>query len=50
MVSERGQVPELFELYNRRHPPVSLPDFLGALSVLIGKGMLVNHGAESMKA
>jgi halogenation protein CepH len=34
------QVPDLFEAYNREAPPVALPDFLGALSVLIGKGLL----------
>ena len=34
------QVPDLFDAYNRVAPPVPLPDFLGALSVLIGKGVL----------
>ena len=34
------QVPDLFEAYNRAAPPAPLPDFLGALSVMIGKGML----------
>ena len=34
------QVPDLFEAYIRRCPPVSLPDFLGALSVLLAKGAL----------
>ena len=34
------QVPDLFDAYNRAAPPVALPDFLGALSVLVGKGMM----------
>ena len=34
------QVPDLYAAYNRAAPPARLPDFLGALSVLVGKGML----------
>jgi flavin-dependent dehydrogenase len=34
------QVPELYAAYNRAAPPASLPDFLGALSVLVAKGLL----------
>jgi len=34
------QVPELYAAYNRAAPPAPLPDFLGALSVLVGKGVL----------
>ena len=34
------QVPALFETYNRRFPPVALPDFLGALSAMIAFGIL----------
>lgn len=34
------QVPDLFERYNEVQRPVGLPDFLGALSVLVGKGAL----------
>jgi flavin-dependent dehydrogenase len=34
------QVPDLFAAYNRAAAPVPLPDFLGALSVLVGKGLL----------
>jgi flavin-dependent dehydrogenase len=34
------QVPDLFEAYNRSASPVALPDFLGALSVLVAKGFL----------
>ena len=35
------QVPDLFDAYNRQAPPCALPDFLGALSLLVGKGALV---------
>lgn len=34
------QVPDLYAAYIRVAPPATLADFLGALSVLIGKGML----------
>jgi flavin-dependent dehydrogenase len=34
------QVPDLFEAYNRTAPPAPLPDFLGALSTLIGLDLL----------
>jgi len=34
------QVPDLFDAYNRVAPPAPLPDFLGALSTLIGFGVL----------
>jgi flavin-dependent dehydrogenase len=34
------QVPALFEAYNRRFPPVALPDFLGVLSVMLAFGLL----------
>jgi hypothetical protein len=34
------QVPDLFAAYNRAAAPAALPDFLGALSVLVGKGVL----------
>jgi flavin-dependent dehydrogenase len=33
------QVPALFEAYNRRFPPVALPDFLGALAVMLAFGV-----------
>ena len=40
-IAERhDQVPDLFDAYNRLAPPAPLPDFLGALSTLIGLGML----------
>ena len=34
------QVPDLFAAYNSVASPAPLPDFLGALSLLIGKGFL----------
>jgi len=34
------QVPDLFAAYNRAAAPAALPDFLGALSVAVGKGIL----------
>lgn len=34
------QVPDLFDAYNRAAPPVALPDFLGALSTMVGLDML----------
>ena len=37
------QVPDLFEAFVARHEGVTLPDFLGALSVLIAKGVLENR-------
>jgi hypothetical protein len=35
------QVPNLYEAYNRAGQPATLPDFLGALSVLVGMEILV---------
>jgi flavin-dependent dehydrogenase len=35
------EVPALFEAYNRRFPPVALPDFLGVLSVMLAFELLV---------
>jgi 2-polyprenyl-6-methoxyphenol hydroxylase-like FAD-dependent oxidoreductase len=43
MTGEHDQVPDLYEAYLERVATVALPDFLGALSVLLGKGMLVNR-------
>ena len=40
LAPSHDQVPDLFEAYNRRSPPVALADFLGALAVLVGKGFL----------
>ena len=38
-----SQVPDLFEAYARRHPPVPLPDFLAALSYAVANGWLVSQ-------
>ena len=43
MADQRTQVPDLYEAYGQSHPPVELADFLGALSVLLGKGLLRNE-------
>jgi len=43
MAGEHDQVPDLYQAYLDRVAAVSLPDFLGALSVLLGKGMLTNE-------
>ena len=43
LAPNHSQVPDLYEAYNRRCVPVSLPDFLGALSVLLAKGALRNE-------
>ena len=43
MAGEHDQVPDLYQSYLDQVATVSLPDFLGALSVLLGKGMLVNR-------
>lgn len=40
IAGDHEQVPDLFEAYNRLNAPVNLPDFLGALSVLLAKGFL----------
>jgi hypothetical protein len=40
MAAAHEQVPDLYEAYNRTSPPVPLPDFLGALALLLGKGIL----------
>ena len=43
MAGRRTQVPDLYEFYGQSHPPVDLADFLGALAVLLGKGLLRNE-------
>lgn len=43
MAGSFDQVPDLYQAYLDRVATVSLPDFLGALSVLLGKGMLQNE-------
>jgi len=40
IAEQHSQVPELFDVYNRLAPPAPLPDFLGALSTLIGLEIL----------
>jgi flavin-dependent dehydrogenase len=40
LANAHDQVPDLFDAYNQSVAPAPLPDFLGALAVLIGKGML----------
>lgn len=40
LAPEYDQVPDLYAAYNRTAAPAALPDFLGALSVLVGKRML----------
>jgi len=43
LADRRTQVPDLYEAYAQSHPPVELADFLGALAVLLGKGLLRNE-------
>ena len=38
-----SQVPDLYAAYNRTCPPVALPNFLSALSVLVAKNVLMNE-------
>ena len=40
LATQYSQVPDLYDAYNRRAPNVALPDFLGALSLLISKNVL----------
>jgi flavin-dependent dehydrogenase len=40
LAAAHHDVPALFESYNKRHPPVALPDFLGAISVMRAFGVL----------
>ena len=40
LATSNARVPDLFEAYNRVASPAPLPDFLGALSLLVGKGFL----------
>ncbi len=44
---EHSQVPDLFAAYCRIDKPVILPDFIGALSVLLARGILVNRARPS---
>jgi hypothetical protein len=48
LASSNTRVPDLFDAYNRVAPPAPLPDFLGALSLLVGKGLLEwNNGVRA---
>jgi flavin-dependent dehydrogenase len=40
LAAEHEQVPDLYDAYNRVAAPAALPDFLGALSTLVGLEML----------
>ena len=42
IAGDHAQVPDLFEAYTARHAAVTLPDFLGALSLLLASGSLRN--------
>lgn len=44
LVGEHRAVPDLFHAYGRADRPVRLPDFLGALSILLGLGMIEAAG------
>lgn len=50
MAGERTQVPDLYALYQESHPPVDLADFLGALAVLLGTGLLRNEADQRPEA
>jgi flavin-dependent dehydrogenase len=47
VATEHHDVPALFAAYNRRFPPVALPDFLGALAVMIAFGIAEDAGAPA---
>ena len=49
LAPRHGQVPDLYEAYNRVCPPAPLPDFLGALSVLVAKGALQERDGPPLK-
>jgi flavin-dependent dehydrogenase len=46
LAPDHDQVPAWFEAYNRRFPPVALPDFLGAVSVMVAFGLLEDSRAS----
>ena len=46
VAEKHAQVPDLYAAYQSACAPVDLPDFLGALSVLLGKGVLRNDADE----
>jgi len=43
LVRYKTDVPSLFEAYQQKAQPIDLSDFLGVLSVLLGKGLLRNE-------
>jgi hypothetical protein len=47
VATDYHDVPALFAAYNRRFPPVALPDFLGALAVMIAFGIAEDAGAPA---
>jgi flavin-dependent dehydrogenase len=47
LAPDYSQVPELFEAYCRTCPPVALPDFLGALSVMLAFDLLEHSPATT---
>jgi flavin-dependent dehydrogenase len=47
LAPSHADVGELYRAFSDSHPNVSLPDFLGALSVLIARCLLVHHDAEA---
>lgn len=46
LAPEYDQVPDLFDAYCRSQRPVILPDFLGAISVLLAREILVNEAID----
>ena len=42
-----GQVPDIYEAYNRRGAPAPLPDFLAALALTVGAGFLELAGGAA---
>jgi 2-polyprenyl-6-methoxyphenol hydroxylase-like FAD-dependent oxidoreductase len=46
LAPDHEQVPSLFDAYNRRFPPVALPDFLGALAAMLAYGVVEDAAAS----
>ncbi len=47
IASDHDEVPAMYDAYNRRFPPVALPDFLGALSVMIAFDLVEDSRASA---
>ncbi len=47
LVQEQDDVAALFDSYNRRFPPVGLPDFLGAVAVMLAFGVVEDATASA---